>query len=93
MFAVILAMMASGLKGRTGSYGKNLRLLKGLHIDDDDNEQELSKEYADQNKWLFEVAWEVANKGNANVKPVNEVAIVSMLWERDSAGLHHAAYA
>ena len=57
--------MASGMRGRSNSYGRNLALLKGINPaaeTDYDLEQELNTP-AEQNKWLFEVAWEVANKG------------------------------
>lgn len=57
--------MAAGMRGRSNSYGRNLSLLKGINPaadDEDDLERELNSP-AEQNKWLFEVAWEVANKG------------------------------
>lgn len=59
-------MASGGLRNRSNSYGRNLRLLKGINPVDEEDHHELAdvtKSPADQNKWLFEVAWEVANKG------------------------------
>lgn len=58
-------MAAHGLRARSSSFGKNLRMLKGISHDDGDDVFEETPSVSDQNKWLFEVAWEVANKGEA----------------------------
>ena len=61
--------MQSGFRNRSNSYGRNLRLLKGASsvLDEDDTSADAyfaaPQSAAEQNKWLFEVAWEVANKG------------------------------
>jgi len=48
--------------GRRSSYGTNLRLLQGISALE---ELQHVESVTDQNKWLFEVAWEVANKGKS----------------------------
>lgn len=58
-------MASRSLRSRSNSYGKNLRLLKGLSLDDEQDTTDNGKSYSEQNRWLFEIAWEVANKGTS----------------------------
>lgn len=60
------------LRKRSNSYGRNLHLLKGVNPNQDEDIVIAEKCAAEQNKWLFEVAWEVANKGEAHI-PTNLV--------------------
>ncbi|XP_067927802.1 glycogen [starch] synthase-like [Watersipora subatra] len=56
----------NSFRKRSSSYGRNLKLLKGINpVASEDFDGETSsggRSPADQNKWLFEAAWEVANK-------------------------------
>lgn len=49
----------SNLKRRNSFY----RTLKNVEPDMDDFEMDRGDTAAAQNKWVFEIAWEVANKG------------------------------
>lgn len=63
------------LRKRSNSYGRNLRLLKGISPPEEDGTSYYNNNYNSSNgptgarsaekanKWLFEIAWEVANKG------------------------------
>lgn len=59
----------AGIRSRSNSYGRNLHLLKGASpmtapaANGSNDVFESPQTMSEQNKWLFEVAWEVANKG------------------------------
>jgi len=50
------------LRTRRGSFARNLKCLDPEYVD---YELDGGNSAADKNQWFFEVAWEVANKGES----------------------------
>lgn len=63
---------------RSNSIGRSLLKLQGFDVAQDYDKGALAKE---ENRFLFEIAWEVANKGtSARCRPLRKLSVVSCLW-------------